>query len=164
MLLVSLVSLICHTPFVIKGQHVNWSSFSQRNVRNNRSWCAPFIISEQMLVQWWRLVAYIKATNLLHRAKRTIVPPHRDGHQNGQQRWYIVHCCFVDCCHGGHWGNTEQVVAQWQRPVASDLAIDMLHWVMPHAPLQHFRTDIKMACNGGLLLIVADILFDTTCS
>jgi hypothetical protein len=48
--------------------------------------------------------------------------------------------------------------------VASDLAIDMLHWVMPHAPLQHFRTDIKMACNGGLLLIVADILFDTTCS
>jgi hypothetical protein len=124
-LLVSLVSLICHTPFVIKGQHVNWSSFSQRNVRNNRSWCVPFIISEQMLVQWWRLVAYMKATNLLHRAKRAIVPPHCDGHQYGQQRWYILHRCFVDCCHGGRWGNTEQVVAQWQRPVASDVAVDM---------------------------------------
>ena len=95
---------------------------------------------------------------------RSIVPPHCNGHQNGQQRGYILHSRFVDYRHGGRRGNTEQVVAQWQRPVASDVAVDMLHWVMPHAPLQHLRTDIKMACNGGLLLIVADILFDTTCS
>jgi hypothetical protein len=30
-------------------------------------------------------------------------------------------------------GDTEQVVARWRRPVASRvLALDMLHWAMPH--------------------------------
>ena len=80
---------------------------------------------------------------------RGIVPPHRDGHQNGQQRGYILHRCFVDCCHGGRRGNTEQVVAQWQRPVASNVAVDMLFRAMPHVPLQHLRTAIEIACDGG---------------
>ncbi len=62
-----LVSLIYHTPIVIRGQHVNWSSFSRwNNVRNNQSWHVPFIISEQVLIRWWCLVALMKATNLLH--------------------------------------------------------------------------------------------------
>ncbi len=36
--------------------------------------------------------------------------------------------CFVCCCPGRRWGNTEQVVARWQRPVASGVALDMPHW------------------------------------
>jgi len=40
-----------------------------------------------------------------------ILPPHRDGRRNGQQSGYILHCRFVDCCPGGHWGDTERVVA-----------------------------------------------------
>ena len=93
---------------------------------------------------------------------RARVPLHRDGHQNGQQRGYILHCCFVDCRHGGRRGNTEQVVAQWQHPVASDVALGMLHWAMPRALLQHLRMTIKMACYGGTSLVATDILFDTT--
>ena len=80
---------------------------------------------------------------------RGIVLLHRDGHRNGQQRGYILHRCFVDCRHGGRRGDTEQVVARWQRPVASNVAVDMLHWAMPHVPLQRLRTAIKMACDGG---------------
>jgi len=45
------------------------------------------VISERVLAQWWRLVAFMKATNLHHIAMRTVVPPHRVGHQKGQQRY-----------------------------------------------------------------------------
>jgi hypothetical protein len=57
---------------------------------------------------------------------RGIVPPHCDGHRNGQQRGYILHCRFGDCCHGGRRGNTERVVTRWQRPVASNVALDFV--------------------------------------
>ena len=77
------------------------------------------------------------------------VSPHRDGHRNGQQRWYIVHHRFVDCRHGSRRGDTDQVVARWQRPVASDVAMDILHWLMPRASLQRLRMTIEMACDGG---------------
>ncbi len=80
---------------------------------------------------------------------RGIVPPHRDGHRNGQQRGYILHCRFDDCRHGSRRGNTEQVVARWQHPVASNVALDTLHWAMPRALLQHLRMTIEMAYNGG---------------
>ena len=95
---------------------------------------------------------------------RGIVPPHRNGHQNGQQRGYILHRRFVDYRHGGRRGNTEQVVAQWQRPVASDVALDMLHQAMPHVLLQRLRVTIKMACNRGTFAcrVAADILLGTT--
>jgi len=61
-----------------------------------------------------------------------IVPPHRDGHWNGHQSGYILHLCIVCCCPGGRQGNTEWVVAQWRHPVAFGVALDMLHWAMPH--------------------------------
>ena len=58
---------------------------------------------------------------------RGIVPPHRHGHRNGQQSWYMLHRRFI-CCHpGGRRGYTERVVAQWRRPVASGEALVMLH-------------------------------------
>ena len=70
---------------------------------------------------------------------RRIVPPYRDGHQNGQQRWCILHHRFVDCHHGGRWGDTEQVVTRWQRPVAINVTLDMLHREMPRALLQRLQ-------------------------
>ena len=78
-----------------------------------------------------------------------IVPQHRDNHQNCQQRGYILHCRFVDCRHGGRRGDTERVVARWQHPVASDVALDILHQAMPRALLQRLRMTIKMACDRG---------------
>jgi hypothetical protein len=80
---------------------------------------------------------------------RSIVPPHRDGHRNGHQSGYILHRCFVCCRPGGRRGNTERVVTQWRRPVASGVALDMLHQAMPHVSLQRLRMAIEMACNGG---------------
>jgi hypothetical protein len=78
-----------------------------------------------------------------------IVPLHRDGHQNSQQRGYILHCRCVDCRHGGRRGDTERGVTRWQHPVASFVALDMLHRAMPRASLQSLRMTIKMACDGG---------------
>ena len=83
---------------------------------------------------------------------RARVPPHRNGHQNGQQRGYILHRCFVDCRHGGRRGNTEQVVAQWRHPVASGVALDMLHWAMPRVSHQRLHMVIEMACDGGAFI------------
>ena len=81
---------------------------------------------------------------------RGIVPPHRDGHRNGQQSGYMLHHCCVNYHPGGCClGNTEQVVARWRRPVAYGEALVMLHWAM--CSILHRRTAmaIKMVRNGG---------------
>jgi len=59
-----------------------------------------------------------------------IVPPHRDGHQNDQQSGYMLHHRCVDYRPGSFRGNTEQVVVRWQRPVASSIALVILHQAM----------------------------------
>jgi hypothetical protein len=58
---------------------------------------------------------------------------------------FCLHC-FVCCCPGGRRGNTEQVVAQWRCPVASGVALDMLHWEM-HFVL-HWQTTMAIKMNG----------------
>ncbi len=82
-----------------------------------------------------------------------IVPPLRDDHWNGNQSGYILHLCIVCCCPDGRRGNMEWVVARWRHPVASGVALDMLHWAMPHVSLQHLRMVIKMACDGGAFVL-----------
>jgi len=80
---------------------------------------------------------------------RGIVPPHCDDHRNGQQSGYMLHRRFV-CCHpGGRRGNTERVVDQWWRPVASGKSLVMLHQAMRFVPHQHTAMAIKMARDGG---------------
>ncbi len=61
----------------------------------------------------------------------------------------FVDCYLFACCPGGRWGDTDQVVAQWWHPVASGVALDMLHWAIRF--VLHWRTamTIKMANNGG---------------
>jgi len=68
-----------------------------------------------------------------------IVPPHRHGHQNEQQRGggHFAHRC-VDCRPGGRRGDTEQVVARWQSLVAYMKALDHLHQAM--RSVSHWRT------------------------
>jgi hypothetical protein len=61
----------------------------------------------------------------------------------------FFHRCIVCCCPGGCRGNTEQLVAQWWRPVASGEALDMLHWAIQAELHPRIRMTIKMACNGG---------------
>jgi hypothetical protein len=45
----------------------------------------------------------------------------------------FVDCYLYACCPGGRWGNMEQVVARCWHPMASGVAVDMPHWVMPSA-------------------------------
>ncbi len=88
---------------------------------------------------------------------RGIVPPHCDGHRNGQQSGHILHRCFDDCRPGGCRGDTEHAVTRWQRPVASGVALlDMLHWAMLHALLQHLHMAIKMACVGDSFILLVE--------
>ncbi len=61
---------------------------------------------------------------------------------------------FVDYClfayySGSCWGDTERVVAQWRRPVASKVALDMPHQAMPSVLLRRIRKAFKTGCNGG---------------
>ena len=41
----------------------------------------------------------------------------------------------------------EQVVAQWRRPVASGVALGMLHWAMRF--VLHWRTAMAIKMAGG---------------
>jgi hypothetical protein len=55
----------------------------------------------------------------------------------------FVDCCFFACCPGGRWGNMERVVTRWRRPVASGVALDMLHWMMHFVSHQRTAMAIK---------------------
>ena len=143
---VLLVSLICHTHIVIRGQHVNLSSFSRWNVRNNRSWRVRLGNIRASA----RLMVAFSGFYESHEPPPSsdawgIVPSHREGHKNGQQSGYMFHHCWVDCCSGGRLSDMEQVVARWRHPVASGEALVMLHQAMPHVLLQCLGMPIKMA-------------------
>ncbi len=62
----------------------------------------------------------------------------------------FVDCCLFACCPGGHQGNMEQIVAQWRRPEAYGVALDMLHRVIQAALHPCIHMAIKMANNGGI--------------
>jgi hypothetical protein len=60
-----------------------------------------------------------------------------------------VDCRLFACCPGGRWGNTEQVVAQCQCPVASGVALDIPHQAMPSVLLRRTAMAIKTAGGQG---------------
>ena len=59
----------------------------------------------------------------------------------------FVDCCLFACCPGGRWGDTERVDARCRRPVASGVALDMLHRAMPSVSLR--RTAVAIETAGG---------------
>jgi hypothetical protein len=61
----------------------------------------------------------------------------------------FVHHCLFACCTGGCRGNTEQVGAQWQHPVASEVTLGMPHWAMPSVSPRRTAVAIKIANNEG---------------
>ncbi len=63
----------------------------------------------------------------------------------------FVDCCLFACCPGGRWGDTEQVVAQWQLPGASSVALDLLHRSMPRSLLQ---------CVRMAMFVIVDFIMD----
>jgi hypothetical protein len=109
-----------------------------------------FILLDMILSQWWHPVASSEALDPLHRAIYMVT--YRSIAMVIKMAIFtrvFVDCCLYACCPGSRWGNTEQVVARCQHPVASRVALDMPHWAMPRSLLQCIHMAIKMSCNGG---------------
>ncbi len=102
------------------------------------------MFSDIILAQWRRPVASSKALDLLHWAMgmvtyRRIAMAVKTASFLG----VFVDCCLIACCPGGRWGNTERVVAQCRRPVASGVALDMPHRAMSSVLLRRTAMAIK---------------------
>ncbi len=105
-------------------------------------------LSAAILAQWRRPVASSKALDLLHRAMRAVT--YRRIAMAIKMAIFtgvFVDCCLYAYCPGGRWGNMKQVVARCRRPVASRVALKMLHRAMPSVSLRRTAISIKMA--GG---------------
>jgi hypothetical protein len=108
------------------------------------------MLSDIILARWQRPVASSEALDLLHWAMH-VVTYRRNAMaiKMASKVGVFVDCCLFACCPGGRWGHTEQVVARWRHPVASEVALDMPHWAMPSVLPWPTAVAIKMANNGG---------------
>jgi hypothetical protein len=112
----------------------------------NRHMCDQLHLLAVILTRWQHLVASNKALNLLHWAMRMVT--YRCiamAIKTASFLGVFVDCCLFACCPGGCWGNTERVVAQCRRPVASGVALDMPHWAMPSVLFWRIAMAIKTA-------------------
>ncbi len=126
-----LFRLICHTPIKNRGLSIDpWPFPMVLTMKNIKKCCShvPFMLSDIILAQWWCPVASSKALDLLHWVMRVVM--YRCIAMAIKTASFVgvfVDCCLFTCCPGGCWGDTEWVVAQCQHPVASGVALDMLH-------------------------------------
>jgi hypothetical protein len=121
-----------------------------KKLKTNRHMRDRLQRSAAILARWWRLVASNKAPNLLHRAMCMVT--YRRVAMAIKTATFLgafVDCCLFACCPGGRWGNTERVVAQWRRPAASGVALDMPHWATPSVLLQRIRKAFETGHDGG---------------
>jgi hypothetical protein len=103
-----------------------------------------------ILARWRCPVASSEALDLLHWVTHTVTYRRiAMAMKMASKVGVSVDCCLLACCPGGRWGNTEQVVAQWRRPVASKVALDMPHWEMPSVLPRCTTVAIKMTNNRG---------------
>jgi hypothetical protein len=112
--------------------------------------CVRWLLSATKLTRWRRPVASTKAMVLLYWLMHTV--PYRctaAAIKMACKVGPIFCCCFICCWTGGRWGNTERVVARWQCPVASGVALDMPHQAMPSVSLRRTAMAINMANDGG---------------
>jgi hypothetical protein len=123
--------------------------FDDENIKKRHSH-VRFMLLDIILAQWQHPVASCEALTLLHWAMHAVT--YRRIAMAIKMATFLgvfVDCCLFACCPGSRWGDTEQVVIQWRLPGASSVALDLLHWAMPHSLLQRVRMAIKMACDGG---------------
>ena len=119
-----------------------------KKLKKNQGRLDPLQLLAAILAQWRCLVAFNKALNLLYWAMHTVLYRCTAGAIKMASLFGTFFCRrFVCCCPGSRWGDTEQVVAQWRHPVASGVALDMLHWAMPSVLLRRTAVAIEMA--GG---------------
>jgi hypothetical protein len=110
-------------------------------------WC----LSERVLARWWHPVASSEALDLLYWAMHGLLYQRTAATMKmASFLGVFVDCCLFACCPEGRWGDTEWVVAQCRRPVASGVAPDMLHWAMRFVLQQRTAMAIKMANGSGI--------------
>ncbi len=103
-----------------------------------------------ILTQWQHAVASSEALDLLHQAMRAVTYRHiAMAIKMASFAGVFIDCCLYACCPGGRLGNTEQVVAQCQHPVASRVAVDMPHPAMPSVLVLLRRTATAIKTAGG---------------
>jgi hypothetical protein len=86
--------------------------FDDENIKKNCRTHVRFILSDIILAQWQRPVASSKALDLLYWAMCAVLYWRTAAAINmATFLGVFVDCCLFACCPGGHWGNTEQVVA-----------------------------------------------------
>ncbi len=121
-----------------------------KKLKNNWGMHDQLQLLAVILPQWWCLLASNKALNLLYWAMCAVLYRRTSVAIKIASLFGTFFCHhFVCCCPGGRWGNTEWLVARWWRPVASGVALDMLHWAMPSVLLRHTAVAIKMAGGQG---------------
>ncbi len=122
--------------------------FDDENIKQNHHSHVQFMLSDIILARWWHPVAFSEALDLLHWAMRAVTYRHiAMAIKTASFVGVFVDCCLFACCPGGCWGDTEQLVAGCWRPVASEVALDMLHWVMCF--ILHQRTAMAIKTAGG---------------
>ncbi len=108
------------------------------------------MLSDIILAQWQCPVASSKALDLIHQALHAVTYQHiAMAIKTASFVGVFFNCYLFACCPGGRWGNTEQVVARCQRPAASGVALDMLHWAMRFVLHQQTAMAIKTANERG---------------
>jgi hypothetical protein len=120
--------------------------FDDENIEKKHRSHVRFMLLDIILAQWRRPVASSEALDLLHRAMRVVT--YRCIAMAIKTASFVgvfVDCCLFACCPGGCWGNTERVVARCRRPVASGVALDMLHRVMRFVLRRRTAVASKMA-------------------
>jgi hypothetical protein len=60
--------------------------------------------------------------------------------------------------HGVCRGDMGLIIAQWRRPVASWVALDLQYWVMLSTPYCLIRMALKMARKAGAFVSVLDLM------
>ncbi len=112
-----------------------------------REW---LLLLAAVLAGWWHSVASSEALDLLYWTMHAVLYRRIAMAIKMASKVGVCFCsCFVCCFPGRRWGDTEQVVARWRRPVASGVALNMPHWAMPSVLLQRICMAIKMAYYGG---------------
>jgi hypothetical protein len=93
--------------------------------------CDRLHLSAAILAQWQHPVAFSEALDRFHWAMRAVLYQRTAvAIKMATFLGVFVDYCLFACCFGGRRGDTEQVVAQWQRPEASGVALDMLLWAI----------------------------------
>jgi hypothetical protein len=114
--------------------------------KKNKGRLVQLQLSAAILAEWWHLVTFNKALNLLYQAMCAVLYRRTAAAIKMASLLGTFFChCFVCCCPGSSWVDMEQIVARWRRPVASGVALDMPHRAMTSVSLRRTAVAIKTA-------------------